>query len=232
MSANCSADEGAMTHCPTIVGRAAPLMQVNIDTDQIIPGEWLFRGHREGYAAGLFANQRYLPDGAPNPEFLLNRIPWRDATILIADRNFGCGSSREEAPVALREYGFRAVVAPSFGTIFFENALRNRLLPVTLPIDSVRVLADQVEGSDGQATVAVDLETQSVTAPDGRVFAFRVPARFRRMLSDGLDEITLTLTYQAQIAAYRAVDRERRPWAYSAPPESRSARRDSVGGGP
>jgi 3-isopropylmalate/(R)-2-methylmalate dehydratase small subunit len=214
MSGECSPEQKTMMDFLPIVGKAVPLMQVNVDTDQIIPGEWLFRGHREGYAAGLFANQRFLPDGAPNPEFVLNRTPWRDATILLADRNFGCGSSREEAPVALREYGFRAVIAPSFGTIFFENSLRNRLLPVILPIEDVSGLADQVTASDGQATIAIDLQTESVTAPNGHAFAFRVPTRFRRMLLDGMDEIGLTLQYRSQIEAYRALDHERRPWAY------------------
>ena len=195
-------------------GIAVPMMRINIDTDQITPGRELIRVHREGYAASLFANLRYIGDRTPDPAFILNQEPWSGATILLADRNFGCGSSRESAPRALREYGFRAVIAPSFGGIFHGNSFRNGLLPVELPIEQVRVLADQMQAAGGHAEVEVDLEQQAVTAPDGTRFGFTTPPALRRMLLEGLDEIGLTLSRAAQIDAFRTHDRARRPWAY------------------
>ena len=196
-------------------GIAVPMMRINIDTDQITPGRELIRVHREGYAASLFSNLRYVGDRTPDPAFILNREPWSRGTILLADRNFGCGSSREPAPKALRGFGFRVVIAPSFGGIFFGNSFRNGLLPVELPIEQVRVLAAQMEAAGGQAEVEVDLEAQTVTAPDGTRFAFRSPPALRRMLLDGLDEVGATLARGPEIAAFRARDRDRRPWAYA-----------------
>ena len=196
-------------------GIAVPMMRINIDTDQITPGRELIRVHREGYAASLFSNLRYVGDRTPDPGFILNREPWSRGTILLADRNFGCGSSREPAPKALRGFGFRVVIAPSFGGIFFGNSFRNGLLPVELPIEQVRVLAAQMEAAGGQAEVEVDLEAQTVTAPDGTRFAFRSPPALRRMLLDGLDEVGATLARGPEIAAFRARDRDRRPWAYA-----------------
>lgn len=195
-------------------GIAVAMMRINIDTDQITPGKELIRVHREGYAASLFANLRYLGDRTPNPEFVLNREPWCRGRILLADRNFGCGSSRESAPKALREWGFRAVIAPSFGGIFFNNSFRNGLLPLELPIEQVRAIADQMEAAGGNAEVEVDLETQTVAAPDGTTFAFASPKVLREMLLRGVDEIDVTLSHAAQIEAYREQDRQRRPWAY------------------
>jgi 3-isopropylmalate/(R)-2-methylmalate dehydratase small subunit len=195
-------------------GLAVPMLRINIDTDQITPGRELIRVHREGYAASLFANLRYVGDRTPNPDFILNREPWSKGTILLADRNFGCGSSRESAPKALREFGFRAVIAPSFGGIFFNNCFRNGLLPVELPIEQVRVLAQQTEASGGTAEVEVDLENQVVTAPDGTRFAFESPKVLREMLLRGVDEIDVTLSRAARIDAFRGRDRARRPWAY------------------
>jgi 3-isopropylmalate/(R)-2-methylmalate dehydratase small subunit len=195
-------------------GIAVPMLRINIDTDQITPGRELIRVHREGYAASLFSNLRYVGDRTPNPEFILNREPWLRGTILLADRNFGCGSSRESAPKALREYGFRAVIAPSFGGIFFNNSFRNGLLPVELPIEQVRALAGQMEAAGGHAQVEVDLEHQTVTAPDGTRFSFESPQVLREMLLRGVDEIDVTLARSAEIDAYRERDRSRRPWAY------------------
>ncbi|HMS78848.1 MAG TPA: 3-isopropylmalate dehydratase small subunit [Burkholderiaceae bacterium] len=200
-------------------GIAVPLLQINIDTDQIIPGPEIMRSTDESYArwgTGLFANQRYLDlaTHAPDPGFILNREPWSRGTILLADRNFGCGSSREPAPKALRGFGFRVVIAPSFGGIFFGNSFRNGLLPVELPIEQVRVLAAQMEAAGGRAEVEVDLEAQTVTAPDGTRFAFESPPVLRQMLLQGVDEIGLTLSRAAQIDAWRERDRQRRPWAY------------------
>jgi 3-isopropylmalate/(R)-2-methylmalate dehydratase small subunit len=197
-----------------IIGIVLPLMEINIDTDQIIPGEWLFRGLREGYGPGLFANRRDHEDGTEKEEFILNQEPWRHATILLAGRNFGCGSSREEAPVALREYGFRAVIAPKFASMFWGNCFRNSVLPVELPSFEVEELYAQVKASGGYGRVGVDLDRECVTAPNAEEFHFETPPRYRRMLLEGIDEIGLTMTYLPVIEGFRAVDCERRPWAY------------------
>ena len=198
-------------------GVAAPLLRINIDTDQIIPGPEIMRSTEDTYerwGEGLFANWRYLPDRKPNPDFVLNQEPWSRAKILLADRNFGCGSSREPAPKALRGFGFRAVIAPSFGGIFYNNSFRHGLLPVELPIEAVGEIARQMEAAKGEAQVTVDLEAEVVTAPDRRAFAFKTPPALRRMLLEGLDEIGLTLSKSADITAFRQGDRGRRPWAY------------------
>jgi len=193
---------------------AAPLLRINVDTDQIIPARFLVRISDDGLGEGLFADWRTGPDGKPNPDFILNREPYARAEILLADRNFGCGSSREGAPMALRQRGFRVVIAPSFGGIFFNNSFRNGLLPVELPIEVVRSIATQVEESQGNGKVSVDLEKQEVTAPDGTVHRFTAPKVLRQMLLDGVDEIDLTLRRDAQITDYRRRDEARRPWAY------------------
>jgi 3-isopropylmalate/(R)-2-methylmalate dehydratase small subunit len=203
-----------------VTGRAAPLMQINIDTDQIIPARYLGGTDAKGYGAHLFANWRFLADGSPDPAFILNRPPYDSAQILLADRNFGCGSSRERAPKALREFGFRAVIAPSFGGIFFNNCFRNGIVPVALPIAEVRVLVEAVEASEGQAPISVSLEACRVTLADGRNFGFEVPETLRQMLLAGVDEIDLTKSRQAEIDAFRERDRARRPWIYIGPATS------------
>ena len=197
-----------------VTGIAAPMLRINIDTDQIIPTLFLGGTDAKGYGEHLFHHSRYLPDGQPNPEFILNQPPYDRAQILLADRNFGCGSSRERAPKALREFGFRAVIAPSFGGIFFNNCYRNGIVPVELPIEDVRAIASEVEAAGGNASVTVDLEAQTVTAPGGTVLRFTAPGTLRQMLLQGVDEIELTLSRGREIEAYRERDRERRPWAY------------------
>ena len=149
-----------------IEGIAAPMLVINIDTDQIIPARFLGGTDAKGYGAALFANARFLADGSPNPEFVLNRAPYDRAQVLLADRNFGCGSSRERAPKALREFGIRAILAPSFGGIFHNNCFRHGILPVELPIAEVRAIADEVEASGGHAAVAVALEAQRVAVTE------------------------------------------------------------------
>jgi 3-isopropylmalate/(R)-2-methylmalate dehydratase small subunit len=197
-----------------VTGIAAPLMRVNVDTDQIIPTLFLGGTDAKGYGKHLFHHWRYLPDETPNPAFLLNQAPYDRAEVLLADRNFGCGSSRERAPKALREFGFRAVIAPSFGGIFFNNCYRNGIVPVELPIEDVQAIVAEVEGSRGQGKVTVDLEAQRVTSPSGKAFAFEAPATLRSMLLQGVDEIDLTLSKRAEIDRFRQADRARRPWAY------------------
>ncbi len=195
---------------------AAPLMRINVDTDQIIPTRFLARSSDDGLGAGLFAEWRFDADGQPRPDFVLNQPPWNRAEILVAGRNFGCGSSREAAPRALRQNGIRAVIAPSFGEIFYGNCFRNGVAPVVLDEDVVQAIAAQLVADPAAATVAVDLEHQQVRGPRGDVWAFHTPARLRRMLLQGLDEIALTLEESARISGFRAADAARRPWAYPA----------------
>jgi 3-isopropylmalate/(R)-2-methylmalate dehydratase small subunit len=197
-----------------VTGIAAPLMRINIDTDQIIPALFLGGTDAKGYGAHLFHGWRFLQGGVPNPDFILNQPPYDRAQVLLADRNFGCGSSRERAPKALREFGFRAVIAPSYGGIFFNNCYRNGIVPVELPIEAVRQIADEVEASAGKGEVTVDLEAQAVTSPLGTRFAFTAPATLREMLLHGVDEIALTLARGDDIEDFRTRDRARRPWAY------------------
>lgn len=197
-----------------IEGIAAPLLQINIDTDQIIPAKHLVRTSYRGIGEGLFSAWRLRPDGSPNPDFILNKEPWTQSTILLADRNFGCGSSREGAPKALRDWGIRVVIAPSFSGIFFGNSFRNGLLPVEMPIEQVRVIVQQVEDSAGQGKVVVDLAAQTVTTPKGEVFTFKSPPVLRHLLMEGLDEVELTLKMAPEIERFRATDRSKRPWAY------------------
>lgn len=201
----------------SITSIAAPLMRVDVDTDQIIPTPYLVRTSEEGLGEGLFANWRRGPDGLPDPDFILNREPWSGASILLAGRNFGCGSSREAAPRALRQAGFRAVIAPSFGEIFFGNCFRNGLLPVPLADADVRALARLALGQPVPA-LTVDLRACAVSAPDGTRFEFQTPSALRRMLLEGLDEVDLTLQLRERIDAFRGKDRLRRPWAYAPRP--------------
>jgi len=197
-----------------VTGVAAPMMRINIDTDQIIPTVFLGGTDAKGYGAHLFHRWRFQSDGSPNPDFILNQPPYDCAQILLADRNFGCGSSRERAPKALREFGFRAVIAPSFGGIFFNNCYRNGIVPVELPIENVRSIVSEVEASRGAGQVTVDLEAQTVVSPKGTQFTFSAPETLRQMLLQGLDEIALTLARREEIDRFRARDRARRAWAY------------------
>ena len=197
-----------------VTGTAAPMMRINIDTDQIIPTLFLGGTDAKGYGAHLFHHWRFTPDGGPNPAFILNQPPYDKAQILLADRNFGCGSSRERAPKALREFGFRAVIAPSFGGIFFNNCFRNGIVPVELPIEAVQRIVAEVTAGAGAPAVTVDLEEQAVVSPSGERFSFSAPTTLRQMLLEGMDEIALTLSRQAEIDAFRARDQARRAWAY------------------
>jgi 3-isopropylmalate/(R)-2-methylmalate dehydratase small subunit len=198
-----------------VTGVAAVMLVINIDTDQIIPARYMGGPEATGYGRMLFANQRFMGDDrTPNPDFVLNRPPFDRAQILIADRNFGCGSSRERAPKALREFGIRALIAPSYGGIFFNNCFRNGILPVELPIEQVRAIANEVEASGGTAHVTVDLRAQHVLTASGNTHPFSTPAVLRTMLLEGLDEIDLTLASRREIDEFRARDRLKRPWAY------------------
>ena len=180
---------------------AVPMGVPNVDTDQIIPARFLWRKRNDGWGHLLFHDLRFDDAGARKPEFVLNRDGYRDARILVADRNFGCGSSRETAVWALFDFGIRAVVAPSFGDIFFNNSFQNGLLPVVLPAERVAALRAMLERSPGSRLV-VDLETQELAAPDGTIDRFEIDP-FRKMcLLAGTDEISFTLGHREQIAAF------------------------------
>ena len=183
-------------------GGLVPLDRSDVDTDQIIPKQHLKRIERAGYGEFLFDDWRHDGTGAERPDFVLNRPEYRDGTVLVAGRNFGCGSSREHAVWALADHGFRAVIAPSFGDIFHNNALKGGLLPVPLPEYQVRRLIDLATEEPGVEAV-VDLEEQSVSAGDLR-FRFEMDPFERRCLFDGLDDIGLTLAHQAAITAFEA----------------------------
>ncbi len=196
-----------------LTATAAPLMRVNVDTDVIIPIDKMIQGDRETLGPFAFHAWRYLPDGAENPDFVLNQPPYRQARILLAGDNFGCGSSREGAVWAIRGMGFRCVIAPGFGPIFFDNSFQNVVLPVVLPEATVAAFAAQATATP-EAPFTVDLERCRITAPDGREVPFEVDPLRRQGLLQGLDDITLTLRRESEIAAFQEADRARRPWVY------------------
>ena len=196
----------------TVAGAAAPLMRANIDTDTVIRIERLTGAAPEQTAPWLFEALRLDADGRENPGFVLNQPQFRDAPILLAGENFGCGSSREGAVWALKYSGIRCVIAPSFGDIFANNCYQNFLLPVVLPAEQVERLAAQCAG--GNARVVVDLARQVVVSPHGEELPFSVEAIRREAMLEGLDEIGLTLKQEAAIAAFQARDREARPWVW------------------
>ncbi len=184
-------------------GVLAVMDRVDVDTDQIIPKQFLKRIERTGYEDALFFDWRYRPDGSENPDFELNRPEYRGATVLVAGRNFGCGSSREHAPWALHDYGIRAVIAPSFGDIFRNNCYQNGMLPVQLPEATVRELMDRATARPG-CRITVDLTEQHVTLDDGWMAPFEVDPFRRDCLLRGLDDIGLTLQHHEAIAAFEA----------------------------
>lgn len=207
-----------------VSGVAAPLPIDNVDTDAIIPSRETQSVARTGYGEKLFANWRYQPGTRERqPDFVLNRAPFDRAQILVSGRNFGCGSSREAAVWALAQFGIRAVVAESFGAIFRNNCVRNGLLPVALPMPQVEALLAQL--ADGRAPeMEVDLEACQVRAPDGTSYGFKIGALDREMLLTGADEIGLTLARRSEIEAFRAADRQARPWIYDIPAAEPAAR--------
>jgi 3-isopropylmalate/(R)-2-methylmalate dehydratase small subunit len=185
----------------TLTAIAAPLRAENVDTDQIIPARYLTAVTKAGMGDGLFAAWRYGADGAPNPEFVLNTPEYQGAQILLAGRNFGSGSSREHAVWALTEYGFRAVIAPAFADIFYNNSLKNGLLPVALPEEQVAMLWDLVE-EQPDIRIAIDLAAQTVTLPDGQQAHFAIDPYRKVCLLQGLDDLGYLLSKEAEIAAF------------------------------
>jgi 3-isopropylmalate/(R)-2-methylmalate dehydratase small subunit len=206
-----------MKKVAAISGVAAPLPLDNVDTDVIIRIEKLAQCPREELGRWGFAPLRFAPDGAENPDFVLNQPAWRGAPILVAGRNFGCGSSREHAVWALQGMGIDCVIAPSFGDIFRSNCYQNGLLPVQLAAGDAEQLLGYLEEAHrrGEARrITVDLESRSIRWPGGPDFAFPIEARRRTALREGLDEIGLTQMHQAQIDAWQAKDRVDRPWIW------------------
>jgi 3-isopropylmalate/(R)-2-methylmalate dehydratase small subunit len=189
-------------------GRAVPIDRANVDTDQIIPKQFLKRIERTGFGQFLFYDWRFRPDGTPNPEFPLNDERYRGASILIAGKNFGCGSSREHAPWALADFGFRAIIAPSFADIFANNCMKNGMLPVTLPEEEVAEVmrrAREIEGYE----VTVDLERKRVSDDRSFTASFEISEFQRYCLLEGLDDIALTLRHEADIAWF---EKQRPAW--------------------
>jgi len=196
-------------------GIAAPLLRINIDTDAIIPSREMKRVSREGLGEGLFANWRYRDVAAreEDRDFVLNREPFRHATILLAGDNFGCGSSREHAVWALKDFGFRAVIAPGFGSIFYGNCVRNGILPVRLAEPDIEAIALHVDAEPSQQ-VSIDLPAQTVTDAAGADYPFDIGAGDKEMLLEGLDPIAKTRKLDEEILAFRESDRAERPWIY------------------
>ena len=204
-------------------GRVAPLDRSNVDTDAIIPKQYLKSVQRTGFGPNLFDDWRYLDPGEPgadnssrreNPDFVLNQPRYRGAQILLARENFACGSSREHAVWALTDYGFRAVIAPSFADIFYNNSFKNGLLPVCLDGETVDRLFRETEANPGYQ-LTVDLEQQRVITPNGEEYAFEVDSFRRECLLEGLDDIGLTLQYADEIRAYEQRRRTEAPWLFS-----------------
>jgi 3-isopropylmalate/(R)-2-methylmalate dehydratase small subunit len=194
-----------------LTGVAAPLPRINVDTDQIIPKQYLKSIKRTGMKAGLFYEWRTKPDGSENPDFVLNKPAYANAQILVAGDNFGCGSSREHAAWALADFGIRCVVAPSYADIFFNNCFKNGLLPIVLPQAEVdKLMADAEKGAN--ARITVDLEKQEITRPDGSTIKFTVDAFRRHCLLNGLDDIGLTLQHERAIGDYETRQRRDQPW--------------------
>jgi len=192
-------------------GVAAPLPLVNVDTDMIIPKQFLKTIKRTGLGANLFDEMRFTPEGEEIEDFVLNKSAYRDAKILVAGENFGCGSSREHAPWALLDFGIRAVIAPSFADIFFNNCFKNGILPIVLPPKEVEQLSqDAAKGAN--AVLTVDLQKQEITRPDGSVIGFEVDAFKKECLLNGLDDIGLTLKKEAAIDTFEKSYGAVAPW--------------------
>ncbi|AIC99142.1 MULTISPECIES: 3-isopropylmalate dehydratase small subunit [Bacillus] len=183
-------------------GKAAVLNRINVDTDQIIPKQFLKRIERTGYGRFAFFDWRYDANGEPNPEFELNQPVYQGASILIAGENFGCGSSREHAPWALDDYGFKIIIAPSFADIFHQNCFKNGMLPIRMPYDNWKQLVGQYENKSLQMTV--DLEKQLIHDSEGNQISFEVDSHWKEMLINGYDEISLTLLLEDEIKQFES----------------------------
>ncbi|MGA0598186.1 3-isopropylmalate dehydratase small subunit [Enterovirga sp. CN4-39] len=195
----------------TLTGVAAPMRSTNVDTDRIIPKNYLKTIKRTGLGVGLFADQRYLDDGSENPDFVLNKPAYRNSQILVAGDNFGCGSSREHAPWALLDFGIRCVISTSFADIFYNNCFKNGVLPIVVSPEDLEKLFDDAERG-ANATLTVDLESQTIRGPDGGTLHFEIDPFRKHCLLNGLDDIGLTLEKAPAIQSYEQKLAER-AWA-------------------
>jgi 3-isopropylmalate/(R)-2-methylmalate dehydratase small subunit len=195
----------------TLTGVAAPLPITNIDTDMIIPKQYLKTIARTGLGKGLFSEMRYKDDGSENPDFVLNQPAYRKAQIIVAEDNFGCGSSREHAPWALLDFGIRAIISTSFADIFYNNCFKNGILPIKVSKDDLAKLLDDAQRG-ANATLTIDLAAQEVRGPDGGVVRFDIDPHRKHCLLEGLDDIGLTLVKAARIADFEATIAKDRPW--------------------
>jgi 3-isopropylmalate/(R)-2-methylmalate dehydratase small subunit len=198
----------------TLTGVAAPLPMINVDTDMIIPKQFLKTIKRTGLGKHLFDEMRYTLEGEERPDFVLNQPAYRKASILVTGENFGCGSSREHAPWALLDFGIRCIIAPSFADIFFNNCFKNGILPIRLPQQQVDLLMDDARRG-ANAVLTVDLEKQVITGPDGGTISFEVESFRRHCLLNGLDDIGLTLQNVAAIDSFEAKQRAGQPWLWA-----------------
>jgi 3-isopropylmalate/(R)-2-methylmalate dehydratase small subunit len=198
----------------TLTAVAAPLPMINVDTDMIIPKQFLKTIKRSGLGKNLFDEMRYRDDGSENPDFVLNKPAYRSAKIIVAGDNFGCGSSREHAPWALLDYGIRCVIAPGFADIFYNNCFKNGILPIALPQEDVDKLMDDANRG-ANAIITIDLENQVITGPDGGEVKFELDPFKKHCLLNGLDDIGLTMEKERSIADYEAKHRAAQPWLSS-----------------
>ncbi len=195
----------------TLTGVAAPMDMINIDTDMVIPKQYLTTIERAGLGKGLFFEMRYDADGNEVEDFALNKPAYRDAKILVAGENFGCGSSREHAPWALLDFGIRCVIAPSFADIFYNNCFKNGILPIILAPDDMKKIMDDAERG-ANATLTIDLESQTITGPDGGEIKFDLDAFKKHCLLNGLDDISLTMENSAKIDDFEEKHSAAQPW--------------------
>jgi len=198
-----------------LTGIAAPLPMINVDTDKIIPKQFLRTIKRTGLSEGLFYEMRFDEQGKPKPGFVLDEPAYKDAQILIAGENFGCGSSREHAPWARLDAGIRCVIAPSFGDIFYNNCFKNGILPIQLPQEQVDLLMDDAQRG-ANAVVSIDLEKQEIAGPDGGTIHFEIDSFRKHCLLNGLDDIGQTLKKDGKIVEYESEQRLQQPWPYKA----------------
>ena len=194
-----------------LTGVAAPLPEINVDTDKIIPKQYLKTIKRTGLGKALFSEMRYNDDGTDNEDFVLNKDKYKNAKILVAGDNFGCGSSREHAPWALLDFGIKVVISTSFADIFFGNCFKNGMLPIVLDQKEVSLLMSEAERGSN-ATLSVDLENQEITTSDGNIINFKIDSFLKHCLLNGLDDIALTLEKDKNIGSYEAKIKNDRPW--------------------
>ena len=202
----------------TVSGVAAPMRAINIDTDKIIPKQYLKTIERAGLGKHLFAEMRFNEDGSEKPNFVLNKPAYREAQILVAGDNFGCGSSREHAPWAIKDFGIRCVISTSFADIFYNNCFKNGILPIKVTPEQLELLFDDADRG-ANATVTVDLETQEIHGPDGGVVKFEMNPFRKQCLLEGLDDIGQTLQRKGHIDTFEEQQKSQQPWLYGAAAE-------------